>query len=151
MIKPFQPQYLDAVMHIWLNTNLSAHAFVDKAYWQNAAETVRSLLPESDLFVYLEETIVKGFIGITDGGYIAGLFVKEEFQAQGIGQGLLAHCMQRYSRLELDVFIENETAVRFYRKNGFTAVATKMNPEFGHMESHMVWVAGEDASRKILA
>lgn len=102
---------------------------------------MKSLLPASDLFVYQEENRIQGFIGITDGAYIAGLFVKDEFQSQGIGRQLLEHCKQRYSRLELDVFVKNAKAVQFYLKNGFTTMEKKMNPEFEHEEYHMVWLA----------
>lgn len=141
MIRRFEPQDLDEIMTIWLNTNLSAHDFIDATYWQDAADTVRSLLPASDIFVYQEEDTVKGFIGITDGVYIAGLFVKDGFQSQGIGRKLLEHCKRQYPRLELDVFTANARAVQFYLKHGFSSVATKMNPDFERREYHMVWSA----------
>ncbi len=141
MINTFEPKYLDEIMNIWLNTNISAHDFIDKSYWENAADTVKSLLPASDLFIYQEENQIKGFVGVTDCIYIAGLFVKDNFQAQGIGRKLLEHCKQLYPRLELDVFAENNRAVQFYLKHGFSSVETKINPDFKRTEYHMVWSA----------
>ncbi|MDL2258195.1 GNAT family N-acetyltransferase, partial [Eubacteriales bacterium OttesenSCG-928-K08] len=93
-----------------------------------------------DIFIYRKSTLM-GFIGIIDGGYIAGLFVDEKFQSQGIGKKLLEHCKQIYPCLSLDVFVKNTGAVRFYQNNGFEIVDTKTNPEFKHTEHHMVWNA----------
>lgn len=140
MIKTFELHQLDEIMDIWLNTNISAHDFIDKSYWENSADTVKSLLPNADLFIYQKEDSIKGFVGITEGTYIAGLFVKDGFQSQGIGQKLLEHCKKLYPRLELDVFIENDKAVQFYLKNGFSSIETKMNPDFMHKEYHMIWL-----------
>ena len=126
-------------MKIWLDTNISAHSFVDKAHWEEAYDFVRSALPSSDLFIYQKRNVITGFIGITDNNYIAGLFVDEKYQSQGIGRELLNFCKQLYSRLELDVFIENNTAAHFYQRNGFAITSTKMNKDFNHKEYHMVW------------
>lgn len=32
MIEAYKPQYLDDIMRVWLDTNISAHDFIDKAY-----------------------------------------------------------------------------------------------------------------------
>ena len=54
---------------------------------------------------------------------------------------MLNHCKQQYPRLELDVFMENPGAIRFYEANGFEIVGTKINPDFNREEHHMVWSA----------
>jgi len=95
----------------------------------------------SDIFVYLENNQVLGFIGITGNEYIAGLFVDGKAQSQGIGRKLLNHCKQLYPRLELDVFTENPGAVRFHEANGFEITGTKINPTCNREEHHMVWSA----------
>jgi len=139
LIKKFEPQSLDDVMNIWLKTNISAHSFVEKTYWENAFYMVKSLLPTSDLYIYQEEGVIKGFIGITDGAYIAGLFVSDRYQGKGIGQKLLDYCKCLYPILELDVFDENKDATRFYQKNGFSTNETKINKDFNCEEHHMIW------------
>jgi len=141
MIKVFEPQYLDEIMDIWVNTNISAHSFIEQLYWRNAADMVRTLLPSSDLFIYQEENVIKGFVGITDHVYIAGLFISERYQSQGLGRKLLDYCKQQYQHLKLDVFIENDKAFRFYKKNGFAIVERKINPDFNREEYHMAWSA----------
>lgn len=141
MIRKFELKDIDEVMSIWLNTNISAHIFIDKLHWENAYDTVKSLLPLSDLFVWTDSNTIKAFVGITDNSYIAGLFVDVHYQSQGIGKQLLAYAKSQYSKLELDVFAENDGAIRFYQRNGFAVTQTKMNFDFNHEEYHMVWSA----------
>lgn len=104
---------------------------------------VKSLLPPSDLFSYVENDTIKGFIGITDGFYIAGLFVDEKYQSQGIGRKLLNYCKKQFSGLELDVFVENQKAIRFYEKNGFSSIGRKINSDFNREVYHMAWTIKE--------
>lgn len=128
-------------MELWLNTNIAAHPFVPQSYWDGMLAQVAEAMLASDIFVYHQNTNAMGFIGITDNKYIAGLFVDEKAQSQGIGRKLLAHCKQLYPRLELDVFTENPAAVRFYKSNGFDIVSTRTSPDFNHEEHHMIWSA----------
>lgn len=139
MIRKYEPKDLDAIMDIWLTTNIVAHSFIDKSCWEEAADMVKSLLPLSDLFVYQNEDTILGFMGITDGFYIAGLFVDEKHQSQDIGRKLLDYGKTQFSSLELDVFVENKKAIRFYERNGFSFIERKMNPDFNQEEYHMTW------------
>ena len=139
MIGKARAEHLDEITRLWLKTNISAHSFIPKTYWESMVEQVKEALPASDLFIYRENAIIMGFIGITDNQYIAGLFVDEKFQSQGIGRKLLDYCKHRYSRLELDVFTENTGSVRFYQDNGF--VITNTSADFGHEEHRMNWSA----------
>ena len=99
------------------------------------------MLPSADIFIYRDDDEIKGFIGITDNQYIAGLFVSNEHQGQGIGCQLLRHCKQIYPHLKLDVFIKNEGAVKFYERNQFVISESKMNLDFNHEEYRMEWSA----------
>lgn len=141
MIEKIQKKHFARVMEIWLNTNIAAHPFIPQSYWEAMFAQVKEALPASDVFVYRQNTDAMGFIGITENKYIAGLFVDEKAQSQGIGQKLLAYCKRLYPRLELDVFTENPAAVRFYKSNGFNIVSTRISPDFKHEEHHMVWSA----------
>ena len=127
------------IMDIWLSANLSAHPFIPKTYWENLYDAVKAALPTADIFIYQENDEIKGFIGTVASSYIAGLFVNKDFQSQGIGSKLLTHCQKLYPRLELDVFVENESATAFYQKNGFTIIETKPNKDFGRDEHRMSW------------
>lgn len=50
---------------------------------------------------------------------IEGLFVLPEFWGRGIGTELLNSAMSGKDELFLQVYADNERAVRFYKKNGF--------------------------------
>lgn len=126
-------------MDIWLHVNISAHHFIPQSCWEAAFEDVQTALPAADLLVYTEDDNVLGFIGITDGSYIAGLFISEDVQSRGIGHKLLERCKQRYPHLALDVFAENVGAVRFYQRNGFNIGDTHISPDFNREEHKMSW------------
>ena len=66
MITRLEDQFLDEVMGIWLHTNIAAHGFIAKAHWESLYETVKALLPASDVFIYRQGGKINGFIGITD-------------------------------------------------------------------------------------
>lgn len=139
MITKFKIQQLAELMTIWLKTNIAAHSFIDPADWEDAYDLVASMLPTADIYLYEQSDSIAGFIGITDHNYIAGLFVSEPFQHQGIGTELLQYCQNRYAHLELDVFVKNEQAVKFYLKHGFKSVKTQLNQDFQQEEYHMTW------------
>ncbi|HCW53927.1 MAG TPA: N-acetyltransferase [Clostridium sp.] len=127
MIKKLTTSNLDTVMKIWLKTNIETHSFIPKEYWQNNFEMVKEVLPQADVYVFEEDEIIKGFIGIVDVRYIAGIFVKKEYQEQGIGHELLEFCKDKYKKLSLDVFVKNEKAINFYIKNDFKISTKKLN------------------------
>lgn len=138
MIKPFDRSKLDEVMTIWLDTNIDAHPFVPASFWKDNFEAVKGALFDADILIY-EEEVVKGFIGIVEQSYIAGLFVDKAYQGQGIGRALIEACKQKYSSLVLDVYVKNESAVKFYEKCGFQIKQTKLNEDTGEEENTMKW------------
>lgn len=138
MIEKFKKEHLDEVMNIWLHTNIEAHNFVPRTYWENAYDFVRQAILTADVRVFVEEQIIKGFIGVVD-GYVAGLFVAKSYQEQGIGQQLINSCKRDYRSLKLDVYAKNESAVLFYEKNGFNKSDKKENEETKETEYTMIW------------
>lgn len=137
MIKEFNIKQLDNVMEIWLETNIEAHDFIKKEYWKSNFEFVKKILPSADVYVSEEDNVIKGFIGVMDGSYVAGLFVKKEYQGHGIGHELIDYCKSKYKNLTLDVFLKNENALRFYKKNGFKVIDKKVNEDTEELEYTM--------------
>lgn len=137
MIKNFDLSKLDAVMKIWINTNMDAHNFIQKEYWINNYELVKQMLPIADIYIYEENNVIKAFIGVIEGNYIAGLFVKKEYQGEGIGKKLIDYCKSKYLYLKLDVFIKNKNAVNFYYKNGFKVLDEHFSEETKEFEYTM--------------
>ena len=138
MIKEFKINDLDEVMKIWIETNIEAHNFVPKEYWINNFQVVKEMLPLAEVYIYKEENIIKGFIGVIDKSYIAGLFVKKEYQREGKGSNLLNYCKIKYEHIKLDVFVKNKKAVNFYCKNNFRILEKKVNEETKEFEYTMV-------------
>lgn len=82
MIRLFEFRDLDRIMEIWLEGNLKAHPFIKEEYWRQNYETVCSVLPNAEVYVFEEDGVVQGFIGM-DAEYIAGLFVAEGHWGRG--------------------------------------------------------------------
>jgi putative acetyltransferase len=137
VIKKLNLSKLDEVMKIWLDTNIESHNFIPREYWINNFDLVKQMLPSADIYVFEENNIIKGFIGIIEQSYIAGIFIKKEFQREGIGYKLIEYCKLKYKHLELDVFQKNEGALKFYYKNNFKVLDKKINEETQEFEYTM--------------
>lgn len=139
MIKEFKIENLEEVMEIWLQNNINAHDFIEKEYWINNFDLVKKLLPDTKVYIFQEDNIIKGFIGVIEDGYIAGLFVKEEYQREGIGEKLIKYIKPKYNQLKLDVYSKNKNAIKFYLKNNFKIVNEKNNEDTNELEYEMIF------------
>lgn len=137
-IQRMQPGQLDACMHLWLQGNLQAHAFIPGSYWKEASSSVREALLQSEVWIDLEGEEVRGFIGL-QGDYIAGLFVAQNAQEKGVGGGLLIFCQKKHRELSLEVYEKNARAVRFYEKHGFQIAERHMDDPAGALAYRMAW------------
>ncbi|MBM6820280.1 N-acetyltransferase [Clostridium saudiense] len=139
MIKEFKIENLEEVMEIWLQNNINAHDFIEKEYWINNFDLVKKLLPDAKVYIFQEDNIIKGFIGVIEDGYIAGLFVKEKYQREGIGEKLIKYIKPKYNQLKLDVYSKNKNAIKFYLKNNFKIVNEKNNEDTNELEYEMIF------------
>lgn len=137
MIRKFKETDLNSIMKLWLETNISAHDFIDEKYWRSNYEQVRQMMPEAVIYVY-EEDSIKGFIGL-NGDYIAGLFVEANSQSKGIGKALLDHIKGINKELLLHVYKKNERAVRFYIREGFSVEGEQIDINTNETELVMKW------------
>ena len=140
MIRLFEFRDLDRIMEIWLEGNLTAHPFIKEEYWKQNYETVRSMLPNAEVYVFEEAGEVQGFIGM-DAEYIAGLFVAEGHRGHGIGHQLISE-VKRKKRLSLHVYEKNIGAVACYRAEGFRVENRMTEKETGEQEYLMVFHGG---------
>ena len=120
MIRKFETQDLGAVMQIWLQANLDAHAFIPADFWTDHFEMVRDILPQAELYVHENEATrqIDGFIGLSE-SHIEGIFVAKSARSKGIGKALLEYAKSRKPRLTLSVYQKNERAIAFYRREKF--------------------------------
>lgn len=140
MIRKFHRNDLSAVMEIWLETNIQAHSFIPQKYWMDNFEMVKDMLPEAELYVYEDDNThqADGFIGLTD-NYIAGIFVREHVQSNGVGKQLMDYVKKRKTNLSLSVYQKNIRAVRFYQRESFVIQSENYDEDTGEKEFVMVW------------
>lgn len=133
-----EPADLKTVADIWLSSNLEAHDFIPKEYWQGCFESVRDALGEAEVYVYEDEGGVRGFIGL-NGEYVEGIFVARDSRSRGIGKLLLDHAKGLRGFLELRVYAENWPAAKFYYREGFTLCSAGVDEATGADEYQMGW------------
>ena len=73
MIRKLQNVDINKVADIWLKTNLEAHDFIPGQYWTSNYEAVKKMLPQAEVYVYEDNKIIQGFVGVRD-EYIEGIF-----------------------------------------------------------------------------
>lgn len=138
MIRKFQSKDIDQIMEIWLNSNISAHEFIDSSYWKRNYELVKEMIHQATIYVCEENDEIQAFVGLMN-NYIAGIFVSEEFQSKGIGKKLLNYCKGIHSKLLLHVYLKNKRAVLFYLREDFIIHKEEIDENTGEMEYEMEW------------
>ena len=138
MIREFKTDDLETIMGIWIRANMEAHHFIPRSYWHKNYDVVNRMLPEARIFVYEDDDIIRGFVGLND-NYIAGIFVDQEHQSQGIGKSLLNHIKANHSQLSLHVYKKNVRAVKFYQRESFTVLNEQIDVNTGQIELVMKW------------
>ena len=138
MIRKLQKVDINRVADIWLKTNLKAHFFIPEQYWISNYEFVKEMLPQAEVYVYEDDKMIQGFIGVSD-EYIEGIFVSEEMQSCGIGKMLLDYIKDKKDKLQLKVYQKNVRAMSFYQREGFTIQSEEMDEFTREKEYVMNW------------
>lgn len=138
MIRKLQKNDINTVAKIWLDTNIKAHNFIDKSYWESNFNYVKKAFLKSEIYIYLDNDIIQGFIGLTD-NYIEGIFVKDDMQSKGIGKLLLDYVKNIKDNLTLYVYQKNIRAIKFYQREGFKIQSQNIDIETNESEYLMSW------------
>ena len=138
MIRKLQNVDINKVVDIWLKTNLEAHDFIPGQYWTSNYEAVKKMLPQAEVYVYEDNKIIQGFVGVRD-EYIEGIFVSDKMKSHGIGKALLDYIKGKKVRLQLNVYQKNVRAMSFYQREGFTIQSERMDEFTGETEYVMNW------------
>ena len=129
---------INIIMEIWLESTIRAHSFIEKNYWVNNYDLVKTkYIPYSKTYVYEEGNKIKGFISIIQNNFIGALFVDNNIQGNGIGKKLLDFAKEEYNSLSLAVYKENEKALKFYLREGFSIVKEQVNEDSKRLELMM--------------
>jgi len=138
VIRKFKIDELETVMKIWLKTNIAAHDFITENYWLGNYDLVKKILLDATVFVYEEDNAILGFVGLTE-NYIAGIFIDENSQSEGIGKALIDYVKKSYSELSLQVYKKNPHAVKFYLRFNFVVSNEQTDENTGETEFVMNW------------
>ena len=138
MIRKLQNVDINKVADIWLKTNLEAHDFIPGQYWTSNYEAVKKMLPQAEVYVYEDNKIIQGFVGVRD-EYIEGIFVSGKMKSHGIGKALLDYIKDKKARLQLNVYQKNVRAMSFYQREGFTIQSEGLDEFTGEKEYVMEW------------
>ena len=138
MIRKLQNVDINKVVDIWLKTNLEAHNFIPGQYWTGNYEAVKKMLPQAEVYVYEDNKIIQGFVGVRD-EYIEGIFVSDKMKSHGIGKALLDYIKDKKARLQLNVYQKNVRAMSFYQREGFTIQSEGLDEFTREKEYVMEW------------
>ena len=140
MIRKFESRDLDAVMQIWLQANLDAHAFIPASFWEAHFEMVRDMLPQAELYVHENEDTrqIDDFIGLTE-NHIEGIFVAKAARSKGVGKALLENVKALKPSLTLSVYQKNERALAFYQREQFVVHSEGIDEDTNEAEIQMHW------------
>ncbi len=138
MIRKFNGKDIEEVMQIWKLENINAHNFISKDYWENNYNYVKQILPSAEIYVYICNEKIVGFIGVSN-NYIEGIFVDTDNQHKGIGRALLDKIKENKNSLTLSVYKKNTNAINFYKKNKFVIIEENVDEKTNEIEYTMVW------------
>ena len=112
MIRKFEKKDINAIMRIWKNENIRTHNFISKEYWENNYKYVKDILPDADIYVYILDEQIVGFVGLNN-NYVEGIFVDVNNQHKGIGTALLDKIKEYKESLTLSVYKKHVNAIKF--------------------------------------
>lgn len=129
---------LNRISNIWLTSNIEAHDFIPRSYWEKNYPMVLQQLAEADIITAYDNDKIVGFMGL-DKNYIEGIFVESNHLHQGFGKSLIEHAKTTHSVLNLSVYGKNQSAIEFYLAQGFTKSSDGIDSNTGEPEIQMVW------------
>ena len=138
MIRKFEKKDINALMEIWKKENIIAHNFIAKEYWKDNYEYVKDILPKADIYVYILDEKIVGFVGVNN-NYIEGIFIDINNQHSGIGTSLLDKIKEKKDNLILNVYKKNKNAIKFYEKNNFIIISENIDKNTNEIEYTMNW------------
>jgi putative acetyltransferase len=139
MIRAYKDKDIDTLVDIWYKGSLQAHDFIDSSYWKSQMKEMKEkYIPMSETHVIISQTKIVGFISMVD-DYLAALFIDVAYQNNGAGKELLNFEKRKRNTIQLKVYKENISALRFYEKNGFIIKKELTDEQTNKQEYLMEW------------
>ena len=120
MIIQAQEKYFDEMIDVWQLSVEATHDFLTRADIKKLRKDIREkyfYLDALDIYVWMNDKEVAGFLGITTGN-IEMLFLAPKYFSKGIGKALLDFAKEQ-GCTKVGVNEQNPRAKRFYEKEGF--------------------------------
>ena len=134
MIRDYQIADIDQVLAIWLSASIKAHDFIEPEFWKSKIGVMRDVyIPASETFVYEAEGKVVGFYSLYENN-LAAIFVMPGSQGQGMGAALMDDAKNRRKRIQLTVYKDNISSIKFYGTHGFTVLGEQIDEHTGYPE-----------------
>ena len=110
----------DKLIAVWRRSVDATHDFLSADYRAELEELVSAFLPEAPLWVAVDKQDEPvGFMLLT-GEHMDALFIAPDMRGCGVGKLLIEHARSLAPELTTNVNEQNEQAVGFYKKMGFT-------------------------------
>lgn len=119
-IRQSTPADGDRAIQIWCDAVDATHDFLTREDRAAIEGEVRGFLPGAPLWLAVDaDDRAIGFMLLGDASMEA-LFIDPAHRGAGVGRALVAHALERHPALTTDVNEQNEQAVGFYERMGFT-------------------------------
>lgn len=131
-VSPIESEDVDRVVDVFEAAVRATHDFVSEADIARFLPLVREAVLgrlATDCVRDRDGRVV-GFVGVADGN-IAMLFIDPACHGLGIGRRLVRHALDVRGAATVDVYEQNEPAVRFYLSLGFTVVGRSEQNSLG--------------------
>ncbi|BCI54679.1 acetyltransferase [Mycolicibacterium litorale] len=107
---------------VWRSAVVATHDFLEEEHRLAIEERLATdYLPNVRLAVAERDGVPIGFAG-TASGKLEMLFVDADSRGKGVGSALLKHVIATHDVVSVDVNEQNEQAVGFYARAGFSVV-----------------------------
>lgn len=139
MVRLMEIQELETVLGLWFEMNQKDHDFINIDHWIELKEAMTEVLGNSNVYVYEDDEIIRGFVFVSEGYYIGALYVEDGVRRKLIGTQLIAHLKARYDELVIDVYEKNTIGRSFILSQGFSEEESKIEESTGEVETTFSW------------
>lgn len=128
ILRPFKSTDTAAVMKIWREASSIAHPFLADDLEHDAALVEREYLHRSSITVAEVDRQLRGFVAVVT-GFVGALFVSPQAHRSGIGRALMEHVERTNAALQLEVYLANSAARKFYAALGYEEVFCSLSDD----------------------
>ncbi len=130
-IIPFKAEYKSTILTIWEQSVLATHDFLSPEDFKEIREMLSGFnFEELDVYCQIHDNKIVGFIGIHN-HKIEMLFLLPEYMGKGLGRNLVTYAVKHHQANQVDVNEQNENALKFYEKFGFTVYERTAKDDLG--------------------